>query len=206
MTIHDVSLPIGPDLPIWPGNPPVEVRAASGSPTATPRTCPSFASAPTRTGTHVDHRAALLEGEDGIDAVALDALVGPCEVVDARGLPRWGRGARAADPRRRRAGPAAHRQLGAAATDARSVPRLLHGALAPRARRSSCERACGSSGPTSCPSRPAARPGIPYTALLGAGVVIVEGLDLSAIEPGRYTLAVLPLRLVGGDGARPARS
>jgi len=36
-------------------------------------------------------------------------------------------------------------------------------------------------------------------------VAIVEGLDLSGIDPGRYTLVVLPLRLVGGDGG-PARA
>lgn len=40
--------------------------------------------------------------------------------------------------------------------------------------------------------------------LLGAGVVIVEGLDLSEAEPGDYDLTCLPLRLVGADGA-PAR-
>jgi arylformamidase len=40
--------------------------------------------------------------------------------------------------------------------------------------------------------------------LLGAGVVIVEGLDLSDAEPGEYDMACLPLRLVGADGA-PAR-
>ncbi len=40
--------------------------------------------------------------------------------------------------------------------------------------------------------------------LLGAGVVIVEGLDLSAVPPGQYELLVLPLLLAGGDGA-PAR-
>ena len=40
--------------------------------------------------------------------------------------------------------------------------------------------------------------------LLGAGVVIVEGLDLSEAAPGDYDLTCLPLRLVGADGA-PAR-
>jgi len=43
-----------------------------------------------------------------------------------------------------------------------------------------------------------------HRALLGAGVVIVEGLDLSAVEPGDYHLACLPLLIVGADGA-PAR-
>ena len=43
-----------------------------------------------------------------------------------------------------------------------------------------------------------------HRALLLAGVVIVEGLDLSEVEPGEYDLACLPLRIAGGDGA-PAR-
>ncbi len=41
--------------------------------------------------------------------------------------------------------------------------------------------------------------------LLKAGVVIVEGLDLSGVTQGRYTLYCLPLKLAGGDGA-PARA
>jgi arylformamidase len=41
--------------------------------------------------------------------------------------------------------------------------------------------------------------------LLGAGVVIVEGLDLAAVAPGSYQFVCLPLRIVGGDGA-PARA
>ena len=41
--------------------------------------------------------------------------------------------------------------------------------------------------------------------LLGAGIWIIEGLDLFGVEPGRYELACLPLRLMGADGA-PARA
>jgi arylformamidase len=41
--------------------------------------------------------------------------------------------------------------------------------------------------------------------LLKAGVVVVEGLDLSAVSQGRYTLYCLPLKLEGSDGA-PARA
>jgi arylformamidase len=43
-----------------------------------------------------------------------------------------------------------------------------------------------------------------HHALLTAGVVIVEGLDLSEVEPGEYDLTCLPLRIVGADGS-PAR-
>lgn len=41
--------------------------------------------------------------------------------------------------------------------------------------------------------------------LLGAGVVAIEGLDLSSVQPGEYELVCLPLRLVGAEGA-PARA
>lgn len=41
--------------------------------------------------------------------------------------------------------------------------------------------------------------------LLSAGVVILEGLDLSLVSQGRYTLFCLPLKLAGSDGA-PARA
>jgi arylformamidase len=37
--------------------------------------------------------------------------------------------------------------------------------------------------------------------LLGAGIWIVEGLDLRAFEPGRYDMICLPLKLAGADGA-----
>jgi threonine dehydrogenase-like Zn-dependent dehydrogenase/kynurenine formamidase len=40
--------------------------------------------------------------------------------------------------------------------------------------------------------------------LLGAGIVILEGLDLSSVDPGLYDVLCLPLKIVGCDGA-PAR-
>ena len=44
-----------------------------------------------------------------------------------------------------------------------------------------------------------------HTILLNAGVVIIEGLDLSSVSQGRYTLHCLPLKLGGADGA-PTRA
>jgi arylformamidase len=44
-----------------------------------------------------------------------------------------------------------------------------------------------------------------HKTLLGAGVIIVEGLMLDAAPPGEYDLICLPLRLEGLDGA-PARA
>jgi arylformamidase len=44
-----------------------------------------------------------------------------------------------------------------------------------------------------------------HRVLLGASMVILEGIDLSAIAPGFYELYCLPLKLGGSDGA-PARA
>jgi arylformamidase len=41
--------------------------------------------------------------------------------------------------------------------------------------------------------------------LLGAGVWLLEGVDLSRVAPGRCELICLPLRIAGGDGS-PARA
>jgi arylformamidase len=44
-----------------------------------------------------------------------------------------------------------------------------------------------------------------HQVMLGAGIWVIEGLDLSKIQPGRYDLICLPLKIVGSDGA-PARA
>jgi len=43
-----------------------------------------------------------------------------------------------------------------------------------------------------------------HLTLLGAGTLIIEGLDLREIEPGDYELICLPMKFQGGDGS-PAR-
>jgi arylformamidase len=44
-----------------------------------------------------------------------------------------------------------------------------------------------------------------HQALLGPGIWVIEGLDLSGIGPGEYELICLPLKVEDGDGA-PARA
>ena len=41
--------------------------------------------------------------------------------------------------------------------------------------------------------------------ILKAGIWVIEGLDLSKIEPGNYNLICLPIKIAGSDGA-PARA
>ena len=40
-----------------------------------------------------------------------------------------------------------------------------------------------------------------HHALAGAGIAIIESLDLSGVGPGIYNFAALPLKIAGGDGA-----
>ncbi len=49
------------------------------------------------------------------------------------------------------------------------------------------------------------KPGAPaHRLLLGAGTIVIEGLNLRDVDPGIYDMDCLPLRVVGSDGA-PAR-
>jgi arylformamidase len=43
-----------------------------------------------------------------------------------------------------------------------------------------------------------------HETILGAGIWVIEGLDLSQIEPGSYEMVCLPLKLAGVEGS-PAR-
>ena len=45
----------------------------------------------------------------------------------------------------------------------------------------------------------------PHTELLGAGIAILEGLNLAVAEPGNYRLIALPLLLAGAEAA-PVRA
>ncbi|MDP4089333.1 MAG: cyclase family protein [Bacillota bacterium] len=44
-----------------------------------------------------------------------------------------------------------------------------------------------------------------HKALLGSGIIVLEGLALKDIQPGEYTLIALPLKIQGAEGA-PARA
>jgi len=207
MRVHDISLPIGPSLLIWPGNPPVDVlptqRIADGDAANV-----SELRLGTHTGTHVDPPVHFLEGGDGIDAVPLDALVGPCEVVDARGM----EGAIEAEDLARLLPSGGTDRLLLRTDNSELWGRLpvafpeTYTSLSASAAEHLVRAGVRLVGTDFLSIEARGAPGHPvHTTLLRAGVAIVEGLDLSGIDPGRYTLVVLPLRLVGGDGG-PARA
>lgn len=189
--IIDISRPIGPDTPVWPGDPPVVVepvaRVRDGDPADVSRL-----GLGTHTGTHVDPPAHFFPGTGTVDALALDVLIGP--VVVAQFSP----------------GPIDGAALEATALPAGSARLLLKtgadaGTVTPDGARWLVERGVRLVGADTLSIEPETDDYPVHRTLLGAGVVIVEGLDLAAVGPGSYQLVCLPLRIVDGDGA-PARA
>lgn len=202
--IHDISLPIVSGGLIYPGNPPIEIETVSaikdGRSSNGSRI--SFGS---HTATHVDAQHHMIDGGWTVEAMRLDVLIGPALLV--------------ALPGDAAAITAAHLD----GLDLAGVERILFATrnsafnrerefrtdytyLAPDA----AERLVGAG---------VKLVGVDYLSveqfrsghhrshktLLGADVIIVEGLSLGAVPAGRYELICLPLSMPGLDGA-PARA
>lgn len=203
----DISLPIGPDLLVWPGNPAVEIRPVQRMADGDGADVSELRLG-THTGTHVDPPRHMIEGAEGIDQVPLEVLMGPCAVVDARGR----RGALGADDLDSLDVPTgADRVL--LRTDNSDLWRNLpaefpdeYVCLSPDGARWIVEAGIRLIGTDFLGIERRGAAGHPaHVELLTNGVTIVEGLDLGHVQPGAYRLTVLPLLIVGGDGG-PARA
>ncbi len=199
MPIYDLTLPLSPELAVWPGDAPVEIDRSAGLPAVSRL---AFGS---HSGTHVDPPAHFLEGGMTVDRLPLELLVGPAWLaqVDEGGTVTAAALEAAAIP------PGIERLL--LRTRNSDRPPAKHGfdpdfsALAPDAadwlnRRG--VRLVGIDAPSIEPYDSPAH--AVHNTLLGAGVIIVEGLLLAGVPAGAYTLICLPLRIEHGDGA-PAR-
>ena len=201
MAFHDVSVPIRAGMPIYEGNPGVELERTSSIAAGDPANV-SRLTLGVHTGTHVDAPLHFIEGAPGAEGIPLDTLFGPAVVVDATSVSASALGA--AELEALSIPPGAERvlfktrnsELWARPDFTRDFIRLDGGGA-----RFVVERGIRTVGIDylSIGDREAHRE------LLGAGVVPVEGLDLREIEPGTYTLVCFPLDVVGSDGG-PARA
>jgi arylformamidase len=196
----DVTVPIRPGMPVYPGDPGVDLTLARSIDRGDPANVTRL-DIGAHTGTHVDAPCHFISGARGASELSLDRFLGPCVVADATG----------AD------GP-----IGTDAINALDLPPLTERVLL-RTRNSELwardEFTDGfvrldAGGAAAVVERGVRVVGIDYLSigdrpahltLLERDIGIIEGLDLRAVEPGPYYLACLPLRIAGADGA-PARA
>ena len=199
--IHDISVPLAAGMTTYPGDPPFaieRVQRFGDSPYELSRLALS-----THTGTHVDAPRHFIPGGASVDQLPLEILLGKARVVELQSRERVERAdLEALDLRddlrvllkTRMSGqllkPGYHQDHVHLSEDA-----ALYLAQAGIKLVGFDYLSIDRSGSADFPS---------HQALLGAGVVVVEGLDLSEVEPGEYDMTCLPLRVGGGDAA-PAR-
>ena len=198
----DVSVPLAPGIPAYPGNPEFELqpvkRIADGGSSNVSRIVMG-----THTGTHVDAPRHFFDDGAGVDALPLDLLLGRTRVVEV--TKRGGIGAE---------------ELASAGLreDLRVLLKTSNSALwngegfhpdythltEPGARYLVAQgvKVVGIDYLSVEQFKKAGAPA--HRALLSQGVVIIEGLNLAEADPGMYEMYCMPLRVSGGDGA-PAR-
>ncbi len=203
MTLYDVSVPIRAGMVTYAGEPGPELEFTSRI-SAGAEVNLSALSLGSHTGTHVDAPHHFLDGRATVDQIPLDALCGPAYVLEYTG----------------------QEHIAAASLEAAGIPgdtpRLLlktpNGgfwddsefhtdfiALTEDAARWLVERRFCLVGIDYLSIERFRAPGHPvHKLLLGAGIVVVEGLDLRRVRQGRYHMVCAPLNVAGAEGA-PAR-
>ncbi len=205
MKIFDISVPVTATLPVWPTDPSVERRMLMQLERGDPANV-TYLGMSVHTGTHVDAPLHVIGAGAAVDQMSLDALIGAATVVRI---------------------PDEHHAITPELLDQCNLPaganRLLF-----RTRNSGLWKTGRFHSDFTALTTAAAQwvvdhgirlVGIDYHSiqiysdptpdthltLLHAGVVIVEGLDLSGVAVGEYYLICLPMRLDGAEGA-PARA
>ena len=204
--IHDVSIPIVAGGVVYPGNPEIRVeyqQAISRGDGANVSTL-AFGS---HTATHVDAPKHFVDDGQAVDEIPLERLIGPAVLLEfPDSLMSVGRAELEA-------------QAAALRGHTRVLLRTRNSALLARAEFVRDYTYLAPDGAEYLVGLGVEVVGIDYLSveqfrsghhrthltLLRRGVVIIEGLSLSAVRPGVYDLVCLPLRIAGIDGA-PARA
>jgi arylformamidase len=201
--VIDISVPNRPGMHVYPGDPVLEVasvrRIAEGDPCNL-----SLLTMGSHTGTHVDAPHHFLADGPRLGDVSLDRMVGEALVADLRG--RRAIDAAALEPVALRPG-----DILLCRTDNSERWRATEFQrdftyLTEDAAELLVGRGIRAVGMDYLSIERFGSPDFPvHHRLLGAGIFVIEGLDLGAVDPGRYTLVCLPLRFPELDGA-PARA
>lgn len=202
--IHDITAPIQTGMIVYSGDPPVRLErtasVAHGDPANVSRI--DFG---VHTGTHVDAPLHFHDGARGVDAVDLHALIGPAQVVDAtQQHAHIDAHALSVLPIEDGCERVIFKTTNSRLWDLDAFSSDFIG-LTEDAGHALVERGVRLVGIDYLSIGPYQDPAPTHLALLDAGAVILEGLDLRTVEPGMYELICLPLRIVDCDGA-PARA
>jgi arylformamidase len=203
VTLIDISVPLSPTLPRYPGDPPVRL-----APVRTPvedapfkLTRLAFGS---HTGSHLDAPSHLLPGGASSAEIPLALLIGPCRVLDlGRHSGTIGAGVLADLPCRG----ATRLLLRTTNSGLWKCPGFSQDyvALAPDGAAWLVANGVRLVGIDYLSIEPFTGSGDVHRILLEQGVVILEGLDLGHVAAGDYELICLPLKLPDCDGA-PCRA
>lgn len=206
MTIYDISITISPDMPVWPGDPAV-VLTQTHSIDQGENANVSRLDFGVHTGTHVDAPHHFLNDHRTVESLPLDVLVGPCTVLQLDDAVA----AITADVLERAAVPADVSRLLFRTRNsgiwARGIQQFQTDFVG--VERDGAEwlvqRGIKLVGVDYLSVAPYKKSRPTHETLLKAGVVVVEGLDLSKVGQGPYDLYCLPLKIANADGA-PARA
>jgi arylformamidase len=199
----DVTVPIRSGMVHWPGNPEVRIAQREKASADGGVSRVSEVSLGSHTGTHVDAPVHMGVSSEGVDALPLDALVGPARVIaieDVDAIASTSLEPHAVQPGERLLLKTRNSSR-CWATD-EFVGDYVY--VTPDAARHLAERRVRTVGVDYLSVGGRQDGAVTHRVLLQAGVCILEGLDLSRVAPGAYDLVALPLRIAGGDGA-PAR-
>ena len=199
MTIIDVSIRLRDAMTVYRGNPPVRIRSAMTL--RKDGVNLSELCLGSHTGTHVDAPSHFIRNGAGVDRLDLERFIGPAWVADLR---RVKGGISAEDLKKARIPRGSRRVLLHTGNS-----RWWHPA---RAFRTDFVY-LAADGADWLVKRGVDLVGIDYLSiegygvagapthkrLLGAGIPILEGLDLFKVRAGRWQMAALPLRIVNGD-------
>jgi arylformamidase len=198
MELIDITVPIREGMVTYPGDPSVHMERVSSIEKGDVANLTRLDFG-VHSGTHIDAPVHFIDGGKSVESLPLDVLLGPVEVVEAAldgGDVAEEDVARVPGEAERVLFKTRNSELWAKDEFDESFAKLTESAA-----RALVERGVRLVGVDYLSvGDPAA-----HHALLGAAVVAIEGLDLRGVEPGRYRLVCLPLKLEGSDGG-PARA
>lgn len=207
MKTYDITLTISPQLPVWPGDPPIIVERISKMEEGAHCNITTL-NMGAHVGTHVDAPYHFLGGDTPtVEKLALNLLTGRVYLVHLPDEVDLITG----DVLRSVEIPPRTRRLLIKTRNsqywANQEPKFQTGfvAISPDGAEYLVERGIRLVGIDYLSVAPFTQGTETHQVLLRAGIVVVEGLDLSQVSQGRYTLFCLPLKIAGSDGA-PART